>query len=553
MERIWLKFYDKGVKSDVEISKIPLYHFLLETAKNFPEKDAFIFFDRKTKFKELLTECKKFASFLEDKGIKKGDRVALLLPNTPHFVISYYGTLMVGGTLVQLNPLLSEREVSLLLKDSGSKALIILDILLPRFLNSIKSSNLEFIIVAEIDEYLPPFKRIGFKVLKILKGIKGKLEISGKKYYIFKEIEDCKEIEDFEKIDPEEDIASLQYTGGTTGIPKGAMLTHYNLVANTLQTMEWVPDLRKGEEIVMGVLPFFHVYGMSVALNFSIASGSTLIIVPKFHVREVLEKIEKYKVTIFPGVPQMYQAINNFKDVKKYKLNTIRACISGAAPLPPQVKDKFEELTGAKLVEGYGLSEASPVTHCNPLYGKNKKGSIGVPFPNTLAKIVDLEKGEKELSIGESGELIIKGPQVMKGYWSNEEETRKVIRNGWLYTGDIAKMDEEGYFYILDRKKDLIIVSGFNVYPRNVEEVLLNHPKIKDVACVGIPYERTGEGVKVFIVPKEGETLTKEEVIEFSKKNLAKYEIPVEVEFVKEIPRTAVGKTLRRVLREKGS
>lgn len=553
MQRIWLRIYEKGVKSDIEIPKIPLYHFLLETAKDYPERDAFIFFERKTKFKELLTECRKFASFLKDKGIKKGDRVALLLPNTPHFVISYYGTLMVGGTLVQLNPLLSEREVSLLLKDSGSKTLIILDILLPRFLNSIKGSNLEFITVAEIDEYLPPFKRIGFKVLKILKGIKSKLESSGKKYYIFKEIENLKEMEDFEKIDPEKDIASLQYTGGTTGIPKGAMLTHYNLVANTLQTMEWVPDLRKGEEVVMGVLPFFHVYGMSVALNFSIASGSILIIVPKFHTWEVLEKIEKYKVTIFPGVPQMYQAINNFKDVKKYKLNTIRACISGAAPLPPLVKDKFEELTGAKLVEGYGLSEASPVTHCNPLYGKNKRGSIGVPFPNTLAKIVDLEKGEKELSVGEPGELIIKGPQVMKGYWNNEEETKKVIRNGWLYTGDIAKMDEEGYFYILDRKKDLIIVSGFNVYPRNVEEALLNHPKIKDVACVGIAYERTGEGVKVFIVPKEGETLTKEEVIEFSKKNLAKYEIPVLVEFVKEIPRTAVGKTLRRVLREKGS
>lgn len=551
MERIWLKFYDKGVKSDIEIPKVPLFYFLLETVKNFPEKDAYIFFDKRTKFKELLFKCRKFASFLKENGIKKKDRVAFLLPNTPHFVISYYGTMMVGGIVVQLNPLLSDREVSLLLKNSGSKILVILDILLPRFQNSIKSSNIDFLIVAQIDEYFPPFKRIGFKFFKILKGINRKLKGLNRKYFFFREIENFKEIENFEKIDPEEDIASLQYTGGTTGIPKGAMLTHYNLVANTLQTMEWVPDLRKGEEVVMGVLPFFHVYGMSVALNFSIASGSTLIIVPKFHTKEILEKIEKYKVTIFPGVPQMYQAINNFKDIKKYKLSTIRACISGAAPLPPQVKDKFEELTGAKLVEGYGLSEASPVTHCNPLYGKNKRGSIGVPFPNTLAKIVDLEKGEKEMPIGEPGELILKGPQVMKGYWNNEEETKKVIRDGWLYTGDIAKMDEDGYFYILDRKKDLIIVSGFNVYPRNIEEVLLTHPKIKDVACVGIPYEKTGEGVKVFIVPKEGVSLTKEEVIEFSKKNLAKYEVPVEVEFVKEIPRTAVGKTLRRVLKEK--
>ncbi len=552
MERIWYKFYDKGVNPELDIPEIPLYEFLIKSAEEFPEKVAYIFFDRETRYRELLQKCKKFAGFLKDKGIKKGDRVALLLPNTPEFVISYYGTLMTGGIVVQLNPLLSEREVELLLKDSGSKVLVTLEILLPKFVNAIRNSDIEFLIVGKMDTHLSSLKKIAFKLMKLFKGVKGSYGKLGKKYFSFSEIDNAEEIDEFPDINPKEDLASLQYTGGTTGIPKGAMLTHYNLVANSLQATEWVPDLKKGNEVVMGVLPFFHVYGMSIALNFSIANALTIILVPKFKTKEILDLLEKYKVTIFPGVPQMYQAINSFKDVKKYKLDSIRACISGAAPLPPIVKEKFEELTGARLVEGYGLSEASPVTHCNPLYGLNKRKSIGVPFPLTDAKIVDPENGEKEMPLGEPGELIVKGPQVMKGYWNREDETKKVLRNGWLYTGDIAKMDEDGYFYILDRKKDVIIVSGFNVYPRNVEETILTHPKVKDVACVGIPSERTGEAVKVFIVPEEGVELKEEEIIEFCKKNLAKYEVPSEIAFVKEIPKTAVGKTLRRVLREKG-
>ncbi len=549
-EKGWYRFYDKGVRPSIEIPKIPLYEFLLKSGKEFPEKACYIFFGKETKYKELVEKCKKFAGFLINKGIKKGDRIALLMPNTPEFIISYYGTLMAGGVVVQLNPLLANREIELLLRDSGSRALVILEILLPKFLDAIRSSQTEFLIISKLEKHLRPFQKIAFYIMKFFKGVKKSYYKLNKKSFYFDEIEKAEEIEKFPDIDPEEDLASLQYTGGTTGIPKGAMLTHYNLVANCLQSIEWFPDLRRGNEVVMGVLPLFHVYGMSIALNFSIANALTIVLLPRFKTREVLELIEKYKVTIFPGVPQMYQAINSFKDVKKYKLDSLRACISGAAPLPPVVKEKFEELTGAHLVEGYGLSEASPVTHCNPLYGLNKTKSIGIPFPLTDAKIVDLESGEKEMPVGEAGELIIKGPQVMKGYWKNEEETKKVLRNGWLYTGDIAKMDEDGYFYILDRKKDMIIVSGFNVYPRNVEEVILTHPKVKDVACVGIPSEKTGEAVKVFIVPKEGVDLKREEIIEFCKKNLAKYEVPSEVVFVKELPKTAVGKTLRRLLKE---
>ncbi len=551
MGKKWYKFYDKDVPQKIEIPEIPLYEFLLKSAKDYPYKTACVFYDKKYSYKFIRDSALKFSNFLKKLNFEKGDKLALILPNTPEFIISYYGTLMKGGICVQLNPLLSDREIEILLNDSEARGVCILDILIPKFWNAIRNSKCKFVIITEIKPYLPFLKKIGLVILKIKKGVKDKINKLGKKIYEFKDVKNEELLKELTEVNPREDIACLQYTGGTTGIPKGSMLTHYNLVANTLQASAWVSDLRKGEEVVMGVLPFFHVYGMSIALNLSIANALTLIIVPKFHIKEVLELLEKYKVTIFPGVPQMYQAINSYENVKKYNLKNIRVCISGAAPLPAVVKEKFEKITGAKLVEGYGLSEASPVTHCNPIYGLNKKGSIGVPFPSTEAKIVDIEKGEKEMPVGEPGELIIRGPQVMKGYWKRPEETKKVLRNGWLYTGDIAKMDEDGYFYILDRKKDLIIVSGFNVYPRNVEEVLLRHPAVKDVACVGIPSERTGEAVKVFIVLKEGEKLTKEEIVEFCKKNLAKYEVPQEVEFVEKIPKTIIGKVLRRVLRER--
>ena len=289
---------------------------------------------------------------------------------------------------------------------------------------------------------------------------------------------------------------------------------------------------------------------MTVAMNFSTLTGSKIILVPRFNVKQVVKLIEKHRVTLFPGAPKIYIDIINMPDVGKYDLSSVKACISGSAPLPVKVKEEFERLTGAKLVEGYGLSEASPVTHANPIMGLNKAGSIGIPFPDTDAKIVDVETGEKEMPVGEPGELIVKGPQVMKGYWNRPEETARVLRNGWLYTGDIAKMDEDGYFYIVDRKKDMIIVSGYNVYPREVEEVFFHHPAVKEVAVVGVPDPKTGERVKAFVVLKEGATATEEELIEFCRQKLAKYKCPKEIEFRDELPKTFIGKVLRRKLRE---
>jgi len=347
-----------------------------------------------------------------------------------------------------------------------------------------------------------------------------------------------------------DDIAILQYTGGTTGTPKGAILTHRNLVANTLHNKIWLTRGKEGEERILAVIPFFHVYGMTTAMNLGVLMGAELIILPKFHTKEVLEVINKYRPTIFPGIQAMYLAIGNYTKIQKYDLTSIKAAISGAGPLMREVQERFEQLTKARIVEGYGLSEASPVTHCNPVFGRRKLGSIGLPFPDMEARIVDIETGEKEMPIGETGELVVKGPQVMKGYWNNPDETAYALRGGWLHTGDIAKMDEEGYFFIVDRIKDMIKTVGENVYPREVEEVLFTHPKVKDVVVVGLPEEFKGEKIKAYIILKDGVTATKDEIIQYCREQLSKFKVPKEVEFRDQLPKTLVGKVLRRVLRD---
>ena len=440
------------------------------------------------------------------------------------------------------------RELEHILNDSGAETIITLDLLYDRVMAVKDKTSIKRIIVTSIRDFLPQH----LKLLYPLKFIgKKKPQIKyGNGVYRFTDLLQTKPEKIYVDIDPKEDVALFQYTGGTTGISKAAMLTHYNLVANTMQAVHWLTDRQEGGEVLLAVLPFFHVYGMTVGMNFAIYLASTLVLVPRFDVKEIVKLIQKYKVTLFPGAPTIYIAVINFKDVKKYDLSSIKACISGSAPLPVKVKEDFEKLTGAKLVEGYGLSEASPVTHCNPIYGLNKPGSIGIPFPDTDAKIVDIETGEKELAVGEAGELIVKGPQVMKGYWNMPEETARVLRNGWLYTGDIARMDKDGYFYIVDRKKEMIIASGYNIYPREIEEVLYRHPKIKEAAVVGIPSGYRGETVKAFVVLKEGETATEEEIKEYCRENLARYKVPEFIEFRKELPKSAVGKVLKRVLLE---
>ena len=345
------------------------------------------------------------------------------------------------------------------------------------------------------------------------------------------------------------DTAMFLYTGGTTGVSKGTVLTHENLVANAFQTRSWMWDIRDGEEVILSALPFFHSYGMTACMHLALVCRSMALLVPRFDTKQVLGLIQKHGVTIFPGVPTMYIAINNYPEVKKYDLRSIRACISGGAALPVEVQREFEQITGGRLVEGYGLSEASPVTHVTPIYGLRKEGAIGVPFPNTEAKIVDLKTSE-DLPVGEIGELAIRGPQVMQEYWNKPEETQGTLRDGWLLTGDLAKMDEDGYFYIVDRKKDIIIASGFNIYPREIEEVLFQHPKVAEAAVIGIPDEYRGEVVKAYVVLKEGETATTEEIIDFCRDKLARFKIPKVMEFRQELPKSMIGKVLRRVLME---
>lgn len=546
MEKIWLKHYPAKVPQTIDYPAVPIFRFLEDSAKNYPDAVATIFMGAKLTYRQLLEQVNKFACGLSSLGIKKGDRVALFFPNCPESIIAFFATLKIGAVVVQNNPLYVERELKYQIENSGSETLITLDLklLYPKIENIRKETHLKNIIVSSLTEYLP----FPLSALYPL----------AKRKDIAKVAPDTIKFQDLMKkgdtpptvnVSPDE-VALLQYTGGTTGVSKGVMLTHRNLVANALQCKAWFPHVEVGKECLLAVLPFFHSFGLTVSMNFPIYVASSMILVPKVDIKEVLGLIQKYKPTLFPGVPTMYVAINNHPDVAKYDLSSIKYCISGAAPLPVEVLQKFEKLTGGKLREGYGLTESSPVTHSNPLEGLVKPGSIGIPFPDTECKITDNETGKKELKLGEIGELCVKGPQIMKGYWNMPDETAIALRDGWLYTGDMAKADEDGYFFIVDRKKDMIIAGGFNIYPREIEEILYEYPKVKEAVVAGIPDPYRGETVKAYIILKDGETATEQEIIEFCKKNLAKYKVPTAVEFRKELPKTLVGKILRRALIE---
>jgi len=549
MKKIWQKFYQEGVPHSIDYPNITIPKFLEDTVKKYPENIAVTFFGKKLTYKKFSESVDRFATALSDLGIKKGDKFSIFLPNCPQFVIAFFAALKIGAIVVNTNPLYVERELIHQLNDSGSETILCLDLLYPKIKKVRDKTNLKNIIVTSIKDYLPFPLNLLYPIKQRREGHVVKIE---KKtgIYFFKDL-----ISKYPPSPPEvetfpEEVALLQYTGGTTGISKGCVLTHKNLISNTLQCESWFVEAIEGKETMLSALPFFHVFGMTVVMLYSVQSGYNMILMPKFDAESALKLINKYKTTIFPGVPTMYAALNHYPGVEKYDLSSIKYCISGAAPLPVEVCKRFEELTGAKLVEGYGLTETSPVTHCNPFEGLRKIGSIGVPFPDTDCKIMELEKGEKEMPIGEIGELAIFGPQVMKGYLNKPDETRAVLRDGWCYTGDIAKTDEDGFFYIVDRKKDMIISGGFNIYPREVEEVLYEHPKVLEAAVIGIPDPTYGESVKAFVSIKEGEKVAEEEIIQFCKKNLAKYKVPKSVEFRKEMPKTLVGKVLRRVLVE---
>lgn len=528
--RPYVKVYEEaGVGWDIKIDPKPLHTLVFESARKFPDKTAIIFYGHKITYAMLAACVSRTASALHGLGLKKGDRVSIMLPNCPDFVIAYYAILSLGGVVVNTNPMYVEREIEHQVNDSGSTMMLVYADLYPR--------------VKNIREHTP-LKNV------FLTGFMGKPESMPDDTIWFPDFysADRKPAPPAE-INPEEDLAVLQYTGGTTGVSKGAMLTHANLYSNSMQTDYFFVGEEK-KELILTVLPLFHVYGMSCCMNLAVAGGKTLILAPRFLPEEICQIISEYKPTFFPGVPTMFVALRNhpaFKDP-----TSVMVYNSGAAPLPVEVWHSYNKLfegTDTVIGEGYGLSEASPVTHSNPIFTDQKKpGSIGVPYPATDAAVVDVETGTKVMPVGEVGELIIKGPQVMKGYWNMPDQTAKTLRNGWLYTGDMAKMDEEGFFYIVDRKKDMILAGGYNIYPREVEEVLFEHPKIQEAVVAGVPDTYRGETVKAYVVLKEGETATEQEIIDFCREKMAAYKAPKKVEFRRELPKSAVGKLLRRIL-----
>lgn len=549
-EKAWFASYPKEVAHSIELPEKPVQQFLTEAYKEVPEKIAVHFMGKELTYREVYESALKFANYLRSIGVEKGDRVAIMLPNCPQAVIAYYGVLYAGGIVVQTNPLYTERELQYQMADSGAKVILVMDILYPRTMKIINETQLENVIVTGIKDYLPFPKNLVYPFIqKKQYGFSVKVEHSGMNHLFTEIMKTSPSTEIAIDFDFENDLALLQYTGGTTGYPKGVMLTHKNLIANTAMCDAWMYKCKKGEESILGILPFFHVYGMTTVLVLSVMQQGKMVLLPKFDVEQALKTIDKLKPTLFPGAPTMYIGILNHPDLQKYDLSSIKACLSGSAPLPLEVQEKFEALTGGRLVEGYGLTETSPVTHANPIWTNRINGSIGLPWPNTDATI--LRSGDVEsLPPGEIGEIAVKGPQVMKGYWNRPEETAMTFSDGWFLTGDLGYMDENGYFYVVDRKKDMIIAGGFNIYPREVEEVLYEHDAIQECVVAGIPDPYRGETVKAYIVLKEGKSVTDKELNEFCRKNLAAYKVPRYYEFRTELPKTAVGKILRRTLVE---
>jgi len=547
--RPWTRHYDPGVPASLNYPAVPLQAMLDDAAESYPNATATIFFNRKRSYQSISDAAWRFANGLRKLGVKKGDRIALVLANTPQFVIAFYGALRAGAVIVPCNPRYTAPELQHQLADSGAKVVVVLSRLYPLVKAARPGTAIEHVIVTNIKEEMPPVLRLLFTLAKEKKDGHRQPFAGDPGAVSFSELLSAP-AEPFDAGTKPDDLALLQYTGGTTGVSKGAMLSHRALVANTLQCRSWFTNLRDGEGTAMAVMPFFHVYGLTVVMSLAVQAAAAMVLEPQLDLEHLLKDIQRHRPGLFCGAPIIYNMINNSPLATKYDLSSIEACVSGSAPLLVETHRRFVELTGAKLVEGYGLTEAAPVTHCNPLFGegKQKVGSIGIPYPDVESKIVDLETGERELGPGESGELILRGPQLMDGYYKRPDETAQTLRNGWLYTGDIATVDPEGYVSIVDRKKEMIIVSGFNVYPREVEEALAMHPAVMDAAAIGIPHPIKGEEVKAFVVLKPGATATADEIRAHCEKHLAPFKRPKEIEFRDSLPKTSIGKTLRKVL-----
>lgn len=549
MERPWLTQYEAGVSATIAYPDAPVHQFLRDSASRFPDRTALEFYGRRMSYRQLDALSDRFAAAVIHLGVRKGDRVAVMLPNIPQAVIAYFGALKAGACVVQTNPLYIGPEIAHQVADSGAETIVALPQFYPRINEVMSRTPLKRIILTNVCDYLPWLK----KVLYPLKARRQGQWVDVPRVPPVYDLPALLQSVPNASLDQDlsaEDLALLQYTGGTTGIPKGAMLTHRNLVANTYQCRRWLQGLRDGEETFLGVLPFFHVYGMTTCQNLAILLGATIILLPRFQADEVLKAIVAHRVTAFPGIPAMYHALNNHPKVGAHDLTSVRYCISGAGPLFAEVQERFEKLTGARLVEGYGLTEAAPVTHCNPIVGPRRSRSIGLPVPDTDVRVMDLEHSGREVAVGEAGELQVKGPQVMRGYWKKDDETAMTLRDGWLCTGDVVTMDEDGFCYIQDRKKDMIKSGGLNVYPREVDECLCRHPKVQDACVIGVPQDLRGEKIKAFVVLKEGERATAAEILDHCRRELAKFKVPKQVEFRRELPKTLVGKVLRRVLLE---
>jgi len=549
-ERPWFKHYESEVPKSIDYPDMPLSQFLENAAEKYPDQACTIFKGSIITYAEMDELTNRLAGALAAMGVKKGTPVGIFMPNSPQFVMAFYAILKAGGIVVATNPLYTGREIEHQMKDSGTEIMLVMS----NFYSLIKEvqpqTPIKKLIVTNIKEYLPGLLRFLFTLTKEKKD-GHRVELSEGDYWL-QDILKQYSASDRPQIKIEStDDALYQYSGGTTGLSKAAIASHRNLVANTLQIKSFLPDIKEGGEIVMMAIPMFHVYGMVAGMSFGIASAASLVMIPNPRdMDDVLGSITKYRPSIYPGVPAMYNSINNHPDVKagKVDVSSIRACISGSAPLMRETQTTFEELTGGKLVEGYGLSEAPTATHCNPVFGMSKEGSIGIPLPDVDARIISLDDEVTVLETGEIGELVIKGPLVMKGYLNMPTETANALRDGWLYTGDIAYMDEDGYFFIVDRKKELIKPSGYQVWPREVEEVIAENPKVLEVGVAGIPDAYRGETVKAWVVLKPGETLTVDEVKAWCKEHMAAFKVPTHVEFRDELPKTTVGKVLRREL-----
>lgn len=552
IDPVWTHRYPPGIDWNADITPQPVTHLLDQAAERYGSNRAIDFMGKHTSYSQLRDKALRLATGLRKLGVRRGVKVGLALPNCPQFVIAYYGILYAGGTVVNFNPLYAAKEMIHQINDSGTEVMITLALnaTYPGVAACLDKSDLKHVISSSLAAELPLAKRLAFPLLR-----KGEIAEIPKddRHHDWADLLESEPLSGGPTIHPDSDIAVIQYTGGTTGVPKGVVLTHGNVHVNAVQSGMWFNECELGKEKMLGVLPLFHVFAMTVVMNFSILKGAEMILHPRFVLKDVLGDIDKKGPTLMPGVSAMYSAINSYPKLKKYDLKSIKYCISGGGPLPVEVKKQFEQLTGCTLVEGYGLSESSPVASCNPLVGENKEGSIGLPLPGTTIEVYDKDDREKKLPAGETGEIVIRGPQVMRSYHEHFNETQEILRQDAagrrLHTGDVGYMDSDGYFYIVDRLKEMIISGGYNIYPRQIEEALYKHPNITDAAVIGVPHDKRGEVPKAFIVLQAGTQLDKAGLRSYLKDEIPPYAVPHDFEFIAELPKTMIGKVDKKQLK----